>query len=436
MPDPEPEEEDVAEEDEDEPSASESDSAVGELEKGDADEYKDEAEKERDDEMEVDKGEEQPASAKSPAKRALRGRTKSPAKRARTKSPVKKAKAKDEAKAGVKEEDKEASPEPVPRAAAPKRPSIDKRRSSGSAPKSASATPAKGGKGALPAARAYVLAQFTKIAAQLFEGKLDAAGAEQWGRDVEAALFAHFKEGAKAVAGNRYKAQFTLLNSSLPKTRAAVKAAIVDGSTPPTKVALLSAEDLATEEQLAELEAQRAESLRQAVRIEPEYNAVRIGRDGFEEVEQEKNDDDIDVEERKEDEFAPKTPVEERRTRGTATPEPPMTAVESTRSPFARRRSSLSTPLSPVARRASFSQAPVSPIAHRPSVEFASAWGTSAKVTEEYDMEQDQDAVDLSDLATSEVNYDDGLDGPAADPMADFLARPVVWSGGVSPPPE
>ncbi|KLT46423.1 hypothetical protein CC85DRAFT_281514, partial [Cutaneotrichosporon oleaginosum] len=449
---------DQSEEDNDEASSSESESAEDEFEEGDADDYKDEGAREDGDlddlvvdeeEVKKEMDEESPTPAKSPVKRGTRGRSKS-ATRDHTKSPIKSPikspgnkKRKEEATDEASDEahptakgDAKKEVRPATRPPAPKRPSIDTRRSSGSA-RSGAATPSvsKEAKGALPAARAYVLAQFTKIATGLFGDKLDASGIDSWAREVEAALFTHFKEGPKAVAGNRYKAQFTLLNSSLPKTRAEVKNAIVDGATPPSKVALMTAEDLATEEQLAELMAQRAESLRQAVRIEPEYNSVRIGRDGFEEVENEKDDDDR-AEDRKDVvvDIAPTTPVEERR-RGTATPEPPK-GSETPRSPLARRRSSFSTPLSPIARRASFSQSGSPVVTHRPSVEFTSAWGTSSKVTEDYIMEQDQDQIDLSDLATgeAEVTYDDELDGP--DVMAEFLQRPVVWSGGITNPAE
>ncbi|BEJ15795.1 hypothetical protein CspHIS471_0504000 [Cutaneotrichosporon sp. HIS471] len=488
---PEPEADEENDEDNDDATSSESVSTPGacdELEKGDADEYKDEGHKADDDEdMEVDHEESPPPPpTKSPAKRTLRGRTKSPAKRARTKSPVKateeevgekvevedkeedkkedkdpaqdepkeetkedgeegsKEEAEEEAETPIKEKEekeeeklKEHDPSPEVRQPARTRLSIDTRRGSGLTKPTTPAkrsTPTKS-KGALPAARAYVLGQFTKIATGLFGDKLDATGAEAWGREVEAALFAHFKEGPKEVPGNRYKAQFTLLSSSLPKTRASVKVAIVDGSTVPGKVALMSAEDLATDEQLAELEAQRAESLRQAVRIEPEFISVRIGRDGLEEIERETPPDSPE-EPREEDEFVPKSPVEKGRARGTATPEPSKLVTESPRSPFARRRSSISSPLSPVMRRASISNAGSPVVARRPSIEFASAWGTSSKLTEEYDMEQDQDAIDLSDLATGEVNYNDGLDGLEADPMAAFLSRPVVWTGGISNPAE
>ncbi|GMK55882.1 hypothetical protein CspeluHIS016_0209380 [Cutaneotrichosporon spelunceum] len=430
--------------------------ACDELVKGDADEYKDEGEKEDDHEDRMVGHEVSPSlpPAKSLARRGVRGRSKSPVKRAGTPSPVNaieqeaKEETNERAEDGPKgrtatptkghEKGKEPSHEHQPRAS--KRLSIDTRRGSGSTKLS---TPARRSsahvklKGALPAARAYVLGQFTKIASGLFGDKLDASGAAQWGKDAEAALFAHFKEGPNAVAGNRYKAQFTLLSSSLPKTRAAVKAAIVDGSTPPDKVALLNAEDLATDEQLAELEAQRAESLRQAVRIEPEFISVRIGRDGLEEIEREKTPDSPELKE--EEELACTSQVDEQRARGTATPEPPKAAAESPRSPgspFMRRRSSISTPLSPLARRTSFSHSGSPVVAHRSSVEFASAWGTSTKVAEDYDMEQDQDAIDLSDLATGDVNYDDGLDGPEAHPMAEFFSRPVVWSGGISNPAE
>lgn len=207
-----------------------------------------------------------------------------------------------------------------------------------------------------------------------------------------------------------------------------IKASIVDGTFTAAKVAQLNSEDLATAEQLAQIEAARAESLRQTVRLEEEYAAVRIGRDGFEEVArrtaQRPDPTAEEAEKQGEEEWAPRTPRDEPRRESIATvesPKSPKASLESPKSPVHRRRSSLSIPHSPITQ-------------HRPSVEFASAWGAGAASAEALEtVDQDQDAIDLSDIAGAEVSYDDGLDGAVeVDPMGEFLSRPVVWSGGVS----
>lgn len=198
---------------------------------------------------------------------------------------------------------------------------------------------------------------------------------------------------------------------------------------------MLNSEDLATLEQLAEIEAARAESLRQTVRQEEDYVAVRIGRDGFEEVarREERVVESMDAAKRRqddEDEWAPRTPQtphdpETGRRASLVTVESPKAVIESPKSPVHRRRSSVSIhPHSPIT-------------AHRPSIEFASAWGSGAKASnDDLVADQDQDVIDLSDIA-GDVNYDDGLDGAVeSDPMGEFLARPVLWSGGITNPAE
>lgn len=223
--------------------------------------------------------------------------------------------------------------------------------------------------------------------------------------------------------------QFTQLHSSLPKLRDEIKASILDGTFTPAKVAVLNSEELATAEQLAEIEAARAESLRQTVRQDDEYVAVRIGRDGFEEAvdrrqaeqEAQRKQEDAEKKRHDDDDEAPQTPKDVEARRESIATASPKTTVESPKSPV--RRLSTAQPHSPIT-------------PHRPSVEFASAWGSGAKVSDaDFDAaDQDQDAIDLSDIAAAEVSYDDGLDGAyESDPMGDFLARPVVWSGGVRP---
>lgn len=215
------------------------------------------------------------------------------------------------------------------------------------------------------------------------------------------------------------RSQFNLLHGSLSKElRPDLKAAIVDGTYTPAKIALLTSENLATAEQLAEIQAARAENLRQHVKIKEKEKAIRFGRDGFEEVET--ADDKMDRELHHEK-------AEQRRESGVEAPVPaPVVASRSPSEPVVVE--------SPVRRRSSISVSG-SPAVQRPSVSLSSAWGdkTAPQEEEEMDVEEDQDVIDLSDIVHEDIDYGDGLDyTKVRDEWKEFLTKPVGWNGEVS----
>jgi len=59
----------------------------------------------------------------------------------------------------------------------------------------------------LPPARIHVLQRLTQVVKQLFEGRLSEEKAGQYARELETAIWSHFKEvvAGKETAGGRYK---------------------------------------------------------------------------------------------------------------------------------------------------------------------------------------------------------------------------------------
>lgn len=227
-----------------------------------------------------------------------------------------------------------------------------------------------------------------------------------------------------------YRAQFNLINSSLSKElRPDLKSDIVEGKLTPAEVALLTSEDLATVEQLAEIQAARDESLRQQKRIKEKADSVRVGRDGFEEVE---DKEDREARQHRKEEEKPSEPEP------FPTPTRQPAAVEASKSPDSE--SGTAEPTSPGRRRSSVNVS-ASPIAPRPSVSLNSAWGGKIATQHDDDMEieDEQDKIDLSDIVPEDVEYGDGLDDVQApditeksDLWTELLSKPVGWSGGVS----
>jgi hypothetical protein len=80
------------------------------------------------------------------------------------------------------------------------------------------------------------------------------------------------------------RTQFNLLRS-LPKAQPQLIASIVSCQLPPSKVAVLTSADLASAERQAELQEARKSALAQTVRQREDALEVRLGRDGFEKVE-------------------------------------------------------------------------------------------------------------------------------------------------------
>ncbi|RXK42269.1 hypothetical protein M231_00259 [Tremella mesenterica] len=142
--------------------------------------------------------------------------------------------------------------------------------------------------GGLPPARKFVVDKLASVVNGLFEGWDDLA-VGKYSAELEKAIFDGFKEvkDGKEVAGVRYKAQFNLLSSSLPKARPDLLQSITSGVLTSIQVANLTSADLASEERLAEIKRAKETALAQTVksRSTEEPSAIRFGRDGFEKAE-------------------------------------------------------------------------------------------------------------------------------------------------------
>jgi hypothetical protein len=306
----------------------------------------------------------------------------------------------------------------------------------------------------LPPARKYVADKMGATIRGLFgSSAMSEPEAESYGVAVEAALFAHSAEVVKGkpTAGGRYKAQFNLVHSALSRAdlRPDLRAAIVDGSLPPARVALLSGTDLATEAQLAVIQAADKESLRQTVKIKEKEEHFIAGRDGVERVEEDKGEEDEGEgegegagQERARDSATPASPVARRvsfahhesfgsfgspsasTTRASVGPASPS-ASTTPQLPGLHQRSSSNTTtfLSPA----------------RPTVELNSAWAARGTASPEpaadldLDLEDEQD-IDLSHIVAEDVDYaalDDDAPKSAvpSDRASEFFARPVLWRG-------
>ncbi|OCF38746.1 hypothetical protein I317_07476 [Kwoniella heveanensis CBS 569] len=321
------------------------------------------------------------------------------------------------------------SPRPSP-AKRPRPSSIDTKRkaSVNSTASTTIPTPVRTG---LTPMRKYVREKLTPAFMGLFVD-MDDARVGQFAAEVEESIYHNFKEvvGGKETAGTRYKTQFNLLNSSMAKgLRPDLAHSIIDGTFSASRVATLTSADLASTEQLAELERVKQAVLEQTVRAKEEVAAIRIGRDGFEKVENTHEKEMNLLAEQEEvarlraEEAAKKVlePVEPVEVKSPVVPDAPR---------FAPRRSE------------STDAAAASPL-RQTSFSLSSAWGKDEEQEggEAPIFSGDQNQVDLSDIVAS-----DGLDDPLDDNVSEekagptemeiFEARPVVWSGRITNPAE
>lgn len=261
-------------------------------------------------------------------------------------------------------------------------------------------------------------------------------------------------------ATDPHRTQFTLLDRSLPKTRPELLADITSFALPAAKVAHLTSADLASAERLEELEKAKRAALEQTVKQRDDIGTIRMGRDGFERVE--------DARERElgalaRQEQAARKEAERRESLGaSANPDGDEAAATDVTagSPLMRRESASATPQRPprLDRNAS-SSLPQSPVVKRDSVSvdipkplvssnfgLTSAWASGAAGEGSLESQSlslgDQTVLDLSDIVADEPEEEEesvkmDLDEEETPAKVEVVAKevpeqPVVWSGSVS----
>ena len=248
------------------------------------------------------------------------------------------------------------------------------------------------------------------------------------------------------------RTQFTLLDRSLPKARPELLEEITSFKIDASKVALLNSADLATAERLEELERAKRTMLEQTVKQKDNQGAIRLGRDGFEQVE-DFRERDMGLLARQE-QAARKEAA--RRESWNLNEEGGSPVVPD--SPFGRRDSASATPQMDRVQANTQSQ-PQSPVVKRESVDIrptptpvpasvpvtkspiksnfglTSAWG-GADDSEAQSLSLslgDQSALDLSDIV-QEPEVDIAMEVEEIPVKREILEdKPVVWSGGVRP---
>jgi hypothetical protein len=253
--------------------------------------------------------------------------------------------------------------------------------------------------------------------------------------------------------------QFNLLTSSILKARPDLKEKIINRGLTPSQVATLTSADLASAERLEELERARQTALAQTVKSKEDSSGVRLGRDGFERVEDVKEQELFHLqkqekEARRRESLRDDAKGEEGMDHGFVESAKPLLSPalndKTSILPSMRQPSlSMGSPSKLTNERIpSASIPPESPSG--PSIAVMSAWTSGAETKEPEEMRyismDDQMNLDFSDIANefetlSEENegeqedMDLGAgagDGLKEDERALFDKKPVVWSGGVS----
>ncbi|WWC90433.1 uncharacterized protein L201_005368 [Kwoniella dendrophila CBS 6074] len=292
--------------------------------------------------------------------------------------------------------------------------------------------------GALPPMRKYVREKLAPLFKGLFEGMND-EDAEKFGNKVEEGIFTHFKESinGKETAGNRYKTQFNLLSSSIAKgLRQDIISSITSHTLSPIQIATLTSADLASEEQLAAIQRAKQAVLEQTVKSKSDdlvSSSIRLGRDGFERVE---NAREKEMKLLSEQEELNRLKVEQDRLEQELRlkkPEPEKSPITKDIPKFKAepQRSNSIDVSSPL--RQTF---------------VHSAWsGTTPtkEANEENDSMTisnfDQTNLDLSDIINldGDMEIDDGLDDKPVEEtqpseMEVFESKEILWSGGITNP--
>lgn len=218
-------------------------------------------------------------------------------------------------------------------------------------------------------------------------------------------------------------------------------------------MAHLTSADLASAERLEELEKAKKAALEQTVKQKDDIGTIRMGRDGFERVEDARERELVALARQ---EQAARKEAERRESLGTPADEVSVGEL-TTGSPLARRESASATPQAPRLDRYPSSSLPQSPVVRRDSVSvdtpkspvksnfgLTSAWasGAAAEAGENQPLSLgDQTVLDLSDIVADEPEEEeeesmkmdlDEEDGPAKTEVVKEVAQPVVWNGSVS----
>lgn len=248
------------------------------------------------------------------------------------------------------------------------------------------------------------------------------------------------------------------MDRSLPKARPELLAEITSFALPAAKVAQLTSADLASAERLEELERAKRAALEQTVKQKDDIGTVRIGRDGFEKVEDSRQSELVALARQ---EQAARKEAERRESVGVGGVEDGDTSMEignpvsMSESPMGFRRESASA--TPQIERKASSSLPQSPVVKRESVDIPttksplksnfglkSAWSADANDAEAGagtgDKQSlslgDQTVLDLSDIVADEpedleikMDLDEEEDVKEG---AKLDVKPVVWTGNVS----
>lgn len=226
---------------------------------------------------------------------------------------------------------------------------------------------------------------------------------------------------------------------------------------PAAKVAHLTSADLASAERLEELEKAKKAALEQTVKQREYSGAIRMGRDGFEKVEDSREREMANL--ALQEQAARKEAQRRESMGGAADGETPL---EGDMSPAHHRKESASASATPQIERKASSSLPQSPVVrHRESASASvdvpkspvktnfglkSAWtsGPEDATTENQGLSlDDQTVLDLSDIVAVDEPEDVQMDlddevgdaGVEGKPLKETIeAKPVVWSGNVSRP--
>ena len=236
-----------------------------------------------------------------------------------------------------------------------------------------------------------------------------------------------------------FRAQFNLLTSLAKSIRPELRKSILDSSLTPAQVALLTPADLASAERLEEIQQARQTALQQTVKArEDVVAAVRLGRDGFERVEDQhekelrmlaKQEEAARVKEQRRESMVSHDEGDQSMDSPSVTRQLEADDVNETspiavQPPFHKRSESLDT------------AAVISP--SKALFALTSAWGGEKADSEALPLsyEGDQTTMDLSDIVVENdmegsLHEDSEVVPAAPSEMKIFEAKPVVWTGGV-----
>nr|ODN91942.1 hypothetical protein L203_01196 [Cryptococcus depauperatus CBS 7841] len=347
---------------------------------------------------------------------------------------------------------------------APKRPSISTNKFYPTERKSSSnrSIPTQSPSGLLPM-RKYVRDKLAPAIKRLFGDEMDDVKASNFAMEVEVAMYKHFKDviGGKEFTGTRYKTQFNLLSSSISKgLRHSLLQSIKTHTLSPSQIATLTSSDLASEEQLAEINRAKQASLEQTVKAKnnEEIASIRLGRDGFEKVEdrREKEMQEIremeKLEKKREEEHTKKASLiddkqEKDQTTTLAANVPPVAtkAIDENVSRAVPRRSE-SIDTSSVHSPLRQSKTSSTPIEARPAFALTSAWGGGGQADDSLftaATNQGQMELDFSDIVKNSMadeidyGYDVDIESTSkskSNELELFESKPVLWQGGLINP--